>query len=421
MLTTSLLLALISPEASAFCGTYVGGPGVDLYNHASQIVITRRGTQTTLTMANDYEGSPTDFAMLVPIPEVLSEADVAVIEDATIASVADWSGPRLVSYVCDDFQWDSGIALYSEVDSSDSGNSVGGESLESSVNVEANFAVGQYDIVILSAEESGDLLTWLDQNGYSVSADTSDVLQEYIDADTFFLAAKVQLDSSEGVPWLSPLRISYESSVFSLPIKLGTVNSPGVQDLFIYAFAEGEVGIQNYPQLEVEDECLWQDQGDPFGEFYEGIFDAAYAEAEDAGWLPEYVWSPYGCDPCSSTPPSPEVLAELGVQDDWYPLFTRIHMRYSPDQVGADLILYDSNMWNSDQMRYIEYEDYLEDRYPICGEGWAETPGTCDETNSSKITTRCDGCSQTGDSGSLGLLGLLLLGLIRRKESLQRS
>jgi hypothetical protein len=34
------------------------------------------------------------------------------------------------------------------------------------VTIEAQYTVGEYDIIILSAEQSDGLATWLDANGY---------------------------------------------------------------------------------------------------------------------------------------------------------------------------------------------------------------------------------------------------------------
>ena len=143
--------------------------------------------------------------------------------------------------------------------------------------------------MVLSAEESGALIDWLGGNGYAVSADGADLMQEYLDAGSYFFAARV--DTSlipEGQDMLSPLRFSYESDVFSLPIRLGTVNSPGEQDLVIYTLTDvngGRVGIANYDEATAEDECLFRGEQD-FGAFYEDRFsDAVGSEPE---WVAEY-------------------------------------------------------------------------------------------------------------------------------------
>ena len=66
------MACLISPTlAHAFCGTYVGAPGAKLSNTTSEIVLARSGNQTVLTMVNDFETDASDFALVIPVPEIL--------------------------------------------------------------------------------------------------------------------------------------------------------------------------------------------------------------------------------------------------------------------------------------------------------------------------------------------------------------
>lgn len=44
------------------------------------------------------------------------------------------------------------------------------------VTVEAQYTVGEYDILVLSAKESHGLETWLSENGYRIPSGTSMVL-----------------------------------------------------------------------------------------------------------------------------------------------------------------------------------------------------------------------------------------------------
>ncbi|MBE7448314.1 MAG: DUF2330 domain-containing protein [Kofleriaceae bacterium] len=39
-----------------------------MFNNATQVVLMRAGTRTVLSMQNNYQGPPTDFAMVVPVP-----------------------------------------------------------------------------------------------------------------------------------------------------------------------------------------------------------------------------------------------------------------------------------------------------------------------------------------------------------------
>ncbi|MCA9691707.1 MAG: DUF2330 domain-containing protein, partial [Myxococcales bacterium] len=70
-LTVGLAIALAPPTARAFCGFYVSGADGNLYNNATQVVLMRDGNRTVLSMANNYQGPPQDFAMVVPVPVVL--------------------------------------------------------------------------------------------------------------------------------------------------------------------------------------------------------------------------------------------------------------------------------------------------------------------------------------------------------------
>ena len=117
------------------------------------------------------------------------------------------------------------------------------------VTIEARYTVGEYDILILSAQQSSGLETWLRQNGYRIPAGASDVIATYLKQNMRFFVAKVNLGEQTrlGVSYLRPLQIAYESPKFMLPIRLGMVNAKGQQELFVYALTRnGRVETTNY-------------------------------------------------------------------------------------------------------------------------------------------------------------------------------
>src|SRR6185503_11680039 len=97
------------------------------------------------------------------------------------------------------------------------------------VKVEAQYTVGEYDIVILSAEQSDGLETWLKENGYRIPEGAAEVLGSYIKQKVRFFVAKVNLgeQSKLGFTYLRPIQIAFESPKFMLPIRLGTINADG--------------------------------------------------------------------------------------------------------------------------------------------------------------------------------------------------
>lgn len=84
MLARSFALALalgtvtlaVAPAADAFCGFYVAGSDDKLFNNATSVVLMREGTRTVLSMQNNYQGPPENFAMVVPVPVVLHSKEV---------------------------------------------------------------------------------------------------------------------------------------------------------------------------------------------------------------------------------------------------------------------------------------------------------------------------------------------------------
>src|SRR6266851_8058544 len=87
-----------SAQAMAFCGFYVGKADAHLYNHASQVVYVHNGNRSVLSIMNDYEGEPSQFALVVPVPVVLGKDQIHIGERELFTHLDAYSSPRLVEY-----------------------------------------------------------------------------------------------------------------------------------------------------------------------------------------------------------------------------------------------------------------------------------------------------------------------------------
>src|SRR5207244_2760540 len=157
--------------AHAFCGFFVAGSNAKLTNNASQVVLMRKGNRTVMTMSNNYQGPPENFAMVVPVPVVLHKEDVKTLPADVFDRVDSLSAPRLVEYWEQDPcqpRWEEKakgsapmmrhqMALGGKAKSEDLG-----------VTIEAQFVSGEYQILILSATDSSGLETWLRRETYSI-------------------------------------------------------------------------------------------------------------------------------------------------------------------------------------------------------------------------------------------------------------
>jgi len=80
---------------------------------------------------------------------------------------------------------------------------------------------------------------------------------------------------TDGHAELSPLRFTYDSEEFSLPIRLGMANSPGTQDLIVNIIsADKRYEVANYKNVFVPTNFDVKDgTRKRFPEFYGALFD----------------------------------------------------------------------------------------------------------------------------------------------------
>ncbi|MGD8825481.1 MAG: DUF2330 domain-containing protein [Myxococcales bacterium] len=355
----------------AFCGFYVSGADASLYNNATMVVLMREGTRTVLSMQNNYQGPPEDFAMVVPVPVVLQKENVKTLPKEIFARVDKLAAPRLVEYWEQDpcrpvvYEMAAGAlpaaarskSTMEEKDAADYG-----------VTIEAQFKVAEYDIVILSAKDSSGLDTWLRKNRYNIPKGASEVLRPYVEQNTKFFVAKVdakKVKFDHGRAVLSPLRFHYDSPTFSLPVRLGLLNSAGQQDLIVHILGkEQRYEMANYANASIPTNIRVQDTvRKSFGAFYDALFERTLAKNPGAV-VTEYAWDATSCDPCPEPPLQPDELATLGAdvivpaeQDPysdipgvvpqpkarsrWQPsgfVLTRLHYRYDKDGLDEDLV-----------------------------------------------------------------------------------
>src|SRR5881628_2256637 len=85
----------MTPTIFAFCGFYVAKADTQLFNKASQVVLVRDGDHTVLTMANDFKGDLTEFAIVIPVPTTLARGQIHVADKGLIDHLDAYSAPRL--------------------------------------------------------------------------------------------------------------------------------------------------------------------------------------------------------------------------------------------------------------------------------------------------------------------------------------
>ena len=369
--TTALLTIALATTAQAFCGFYVARADTSLFNQASQVVLVRDGDRTVITMANDFQGDVEDFAIVIPVPTFIEREQINVGDRALIEHLDAYTAPRLVEYHDPDpcRRYDI-LAMKSQANDAsrpawrelaESGRSLG-------VTIEASYTVGEYDILILSAEQSGGLIEWLNANDYRLPEGAIGVVDSYLKQDMRFFVARVNLEARSrlGYAYLRPLQVAYESHKFMLPIRLGTLNAQGKQELYVYALTRtGRVETTNYRTVKLPSNTEVPEfvQAD-FADFYRAMFERQTARENERAVFLEYAWDMAWCDPCAADPLSPDELRRLGVfwideRDRIAPngahnvFVTRLHLRYDREHFPEDLVFQETGDRQNFQGRYV--------------------------------------------------------------------
>ena len=353
---------LLAAQAQAFCGFYVATSDAKLYNKSSQVVLARDGDRTVVTLSNDYEGDLRQFALVVPVAVVPKKDQVHVGEGAWIEHLDAFTRPRIVDYPDPDpcmVQREVRVSAQRMISAPSLAAGAVMKSMDF-VRIEAQYTVGEYDIVILSATQSSALLDWLHQHGYRVPAKAEKLVGVYLKQGLKFFVAKVNLgeQSKLATRKLRPLQIAYESPRFMLPIRLGMVNANGPQELFVYALTpNGRVETTNYRVVKMPTGTeVPMFVRDDFPAFARAPFDRAVAKEGMRTVFLEHAWNASWCDPCAGPPVDQEELRQLGAAwvADGRPVFvTRLHARYDAASFPEDLVFQETSNTENFQSRYV--------------------------------------------------------------------
>ena len=373
-LVTALATVMVTTTAQAFCGFYVAKADTSLFNRASQVVLVRDDNRTVITMANDFEGEVEDFAVVIPVPTRIEREQINVGDRAVIQHLDAYTSPRLVEYhdgnPC--YRYELEERMKSDTDLPAAATQLGRSARSQGVTIEASYTVGEYDILILSAEESSGLIRWLNDNDYKIPRGAKRVVDSYLGQGMRFFVAKVNVEEQAklGYQYLRPLQVAYESNKFMLPIRLGTLNAKGKQELYVYALTRtGRVETTNYRTVKLPTNVEVPEfvEGE-FAAFYRDMFARQTKKENERAVFLEYAWDMAWCDPCAADPLSSKELRQLGVfwidergtrdKRSIMPqaqnvFVTRLHVRYDAEHFPEDLMFQETGDRQNYQGRYV--------------------------------------------------------------------
>ena len=335
LVTAAVLAGLcVSSTASAFPGLYVAKHGGAMGSRAASVVLLREGTRTVVTLQADYRGPADAFALVIPVPGELAAEDVRIVDRRLMDRLDAATAPTLLE------QWERDPCLAPPL-------GLPPNPTPALREAPATFQDGEYSFMAPGAGESAAIVDFLRAREYQLSAAAEAALQPYADAGMRFLIAEVDPRqvhfNSDGEALLSPLRFHYDSDRLVVPLRIGTVNALGVQDLVIHTIAVGRrYEAANYPaQLMPTSVLLRGEASERVGPVHAALLDAVLARTpgavvgEFAGRV-EGTWQS-GELGALGAEVAPGLASVRGLAEAL--VITRLHTRLGADEMTQDLEL----------------------------------------------------------------------------------
>ncbi|MEM6959956.1 MAG: DUF2330 domain-containing protein, partial [Myxococcota bacterium] len=263
------------------------------YSPSAAVFVVRDGLRTILTMEAAYKGPREPISMVLPVPTSIGRSDVSTLPGSLFRNLDRRTAPR-VQHVFPACPVRRPRPARAPTSSGSFGSGAGmAESAAPApapppVEVVDEWSVDEYDISVLDANQSTGLLTYLREHHLALPADAEPVLRRYIETNHRFVLATVDpsrahtLDDDTMV--LSPLQIRYESPNLTVPVRLGTLNSPGEQELLLYVLAsDGRYEIANRPSVSAPTDLrLERNAAGNLAGLYKGLMDELFHQTPAA-------------------------------------------------------------------------------------------------------------------------------------------
>lgn len=286
---------------------------------AEQIIFEVEPGYVTAHVLIRYQGDPSKFAWIVPVPSVpdlsLSESlTFALLDDATapIVSARATSLCPSPEYACMQHSMPNcgdpnGSTFSTGVgpgpSSTGSGMGAEGEGEGESppgVEIIEQQQIGSYDTVTFSAGDASAAVTWLQDEGFIVNDTMTPFMQPYVDANMIFVAAK--LIPGADLDEIAPLRMRYQADNPMIPLQLTAVAAEPHLTVTSYIYGSERFQPAGHPEITIDPAAISHSDGRLN---YPMVLARAVDEVGGDGFVTEFASAPpepgFWSEPCCSS------------------------------------------------------------------------------------------------------------------------
>jgi len=373
-------LAVGARPAQACGGLFCGGPPPDPFaplpvaQSGENIVfavdkdpLTGQGTVTAYIQIM-YQGTASDFSWVLPIDAV---PEITVGSDRVFTLAAQLTQPSYqVTYVTDGTCRPDGSrgGTFDGAVPGAGGTGTGGTGggpVSGGVNVLFRGDVGPYDAAVLHSATSADLLKWLADNQFVVSDAARTIIEEYVQANKYFVAVKLLSGQSTGA--IQPVVLKFAGEVPCVPLKLTAIAAQADLPINLYVLGDSRAVPSNYFEITLNQARIaWFSNGSNYAD----LVRTAANEAGGNAFIAEYAGSARVMDAAlwpnslinvlalrtATTPPAflQQVLAQnLMIYGPMLPLLRQ----YIPEpQALVDMGITESQFYNANATYWAQYQ-----------------------------------------------------------------
>ncbi len=213
---------------------------VPINQAGEQIIFRQDGNQVTAVVLIQYAGDAEDFSWVVPVPGV---PEVSVGSDLVFSTLEPATRPQFILDVNGEpcAQFFGPVNAVNDALAEEAGD-------DGAVEVLAAFAVGPFDVEVVSSEDAEALATWLEENDYDLTDRGVDLIRPYVEEGMNFVAVKLQKD--QGVGDIQPLILKYKSDNPMIPIRLTAVAAQPDMGVIAWVLGSARAVPSNYLHVE---------------------------------------------------------------------------------------------------------------------------------------------------------------------------
>ncbi|MGI5816747.1 MAG: DUF2330 domain-containing protein [Armatimonadota bacterium] len=289
-------------------------------------IVIDHGNAQTIVLQTGYDGDASEFAWVIPLPTRIAGATaVSTADPAIFETLHDLTAPRYLA----GYEGSSGIC-----GCAGAGGGTDGSPTLGGVTVWDSFSVDRWDVAVLSAQESGELATWLNDNGYAFGTGDDAMLAYYVNKGWYFVAFKISPHADTGGggggEQFRPLSLTFATGEPVFPMRISGVSTTRRVEVLIYVLSAGRVEAKNYTTAPIKARSIWS--GSDFDTVYDGWFEETIADAGGRALVVEYA----GAVPqwWVDRPPFDAILQQ---GRSYY--VTRMRTRLTPEQMTEDIVI----------------------------------------------------------------------------------